>query len=134
MTTNVKQKFEISPDDTHVDELIWETIIVRNGQPVHQVWRFDKSYFPCGRCGLPDNIKFMSLPTGAYKTCKYCGFTEDAAPVNIDTGEERAEKLVDEVVSVEEAWAILIKHKSHPYAPLALPPNKPSRRRLRSVP
>jgi len=131
MATEQKQKFEITPDEKHVDSLVWETIIMRHGQPIHQVWRFDKAYFPCGRCKRPDNIQFISLPTGAYKTCKYCGFTEDAAPINIDTKEERAEKLVDEVVSIEEAWRILQKHKSHPYAPLSLPASKPKRNRMR---
>ena len=126
-----KQKNEISPDNKHFDELIWETVVVRNGQPIHQVWRFERAYFPCGRCHLPDNIKFISLPTGAYKTCKYCGFTEDASPVNVDTGEERAEKLVDEVVSIDKAWEILRKHGQHPYAPLNLPPAKAKRGRLR---
>jgi len=125
------KKVVISPDNQHLDEIVWETVIVRNGQPVHQVWKFEKAYFPCGRCKLPDNIKFISLPTGVYKTCKYCGFTEDASPVNIDSGEERAEKLVDEVVSIEEAWAILTKHGQHPYAPLNLPPAKAKRARLR---
>src|SRR3972149_12242596 len=101
--SETKEKIVISPDDKHLDELIWETVIVRNGQPVHQVWRFDKAYFPCGKCRMPDNIKFISLPTGAYRTCKYCGFTEDAYPINTETGEERAEKLTDEVISVEDA-------------------------------
>jgi hypothetical protein len=123
----------ISPDDKHLDELIWERIIMRNGQPVHQIWRMERQYFPCGRCKMPDNIKFISLPTGAYKTCKYCGFTEDAQPVNTETNEERAELLSDKVVSVEEAWEILKKHKSHPYAPLNLPPAKVRRERLRTV-
>lgn len=129
---SVKQpKFEISPDNVHLDELVWETIIMRNGQSVHQVWKFEKAYFPCGRCKMPDNVKFMTLPTGAYKACKYCGFAEGIEPVNIDSGEETAEKLVDEVVSVEEAWSILIKHKAHPYAPLSLPPAKPNRKRVK---
>jgi len=122
----------ISPDNEHLDELIWETIIVRNGQPIRQVWKFEKAYFRCGRCKMPDNIKFISLPTGVYRTCKYCGFTEDAHPVNADTGEERAEKLVDEVVSIDKAWEILRKHKAHPYAPLSLPHAKVKRGRIRT--
>jgi hypothetical protein len=131
MSENKSKIPEISPDDKHLDVLIWERIIMRNGQPVHQIWKFERPYFPCGRCKLPDNIKFISLPTGAYKTCKYCGFTEDAAPVNTETNEERAELISDKVVSIEEAWIILQKHKSTPYAPLNLPPAKVRRERLR---
>lgn len=123
---------EISPDNIHLDELVWETIIMRNGQPIHQIWLFTKTYFPCGRCHMPDNIKFMSLPTGVYKTCKYCGFTEDASITNIDTGEERAELLSDKIVPIDEAWAILRKHKAHPYHPLNLPALKVKRGRIKT--
>lgn len=128
------KEYKISPDDTHVDALVWETVVVKNGTPFRQVWFFEKVYFPCGRCQLPDQIKFMSLPTGVYKSCKYCGFAEGVSTINSETGEHRAELLEEKQITIEEAWALLQRHKSVPYAPRGLPTIKPQRIRRSNVP
>jgi hypothetical protein len=119
----------VSPDSQHFEELVWETIIMRGNVPYYQKWLFKKEDFPCGRCHTPQNVKFMSLPTGVYKTCTYCGFTEGVAPQDPDTGDDIAIIIEEKTVSIDEAWEVLKRHKSDPYAPPSLPRTVRRRRR-----
>ena len=131
MAEKVEKRVKISSDGVHLDELVWETVVMKNGVPYRQVWLFERQYFPCGRC-RSTQVKFMSLPTGVYKSCPKCGFAEGVATTNIDTGDRYAELIDEKIVSIAEAWEILRKHGAHLYAPQDLPP-KPTERSSRKI-
>jgi ribosomal protein S27AE len=136
MTENNKNKdlrtpeepYPVSEDGKHFDNLVWETIVMKNGVPYYQKWFFKKEDFPCGRCGNGVNTVFMATPSGVCRSCTYCGFTEHVASINPDTGDEMAILIEEKVVSVDDAWAIIRAHKiRHP--PSNLPKQKGGRKR-----
>ena len=127
------KKVTISNDNVHLSELVWETVVYRNGQAYRQVWLFQGEYFPCGRCKSID-VQFMSLPTGVYKSCPRCKFAEGISPINYETKDHIAELIQEKAIGLVEAWQILRSHKSHPYAPQNLPlPSEQRRRSKRSI-
>ena len=121
-------KHPVSPDETHVKDLVWERIIVKNGVPYYQKWFFKQEDFACGRCHVSRNTVFMALPTGVYRSCEQCGYTEGIDPVDFDTHEELAILLEEKTLSVAEAWEVVDKHKQKAPAGLVRPKGK--RRRL----
>ena len=122
------EKYPISPDGKHIENLVWETIVVRNSIPYLQKWLFRKDDFPCGRCSNSANTIFMATPSGVCRSCTYCGFTEHVQTINSETGDEQAIMIEENAVSISEAWAILKKHKvRHP--PVGLIPQKGGRKR-----
>lgn len=85
------KKYEPSQMHKHLDEVVWEQLSREvpqdNFSIVHyQKWLFRKQDFPCGmqNCRSGDFVKFIVLPTGIYKTCGNCSFTERIDPVNDD--------------------------------------------------
>lgn len=115
-----QEKYPVSADGKHFINLIWETIVVHNGIPYYEKWLFKREDFQCGRCGNNINTVFMATPTGVCRSCEHCGFTEHIAPINVETGDEVAIRIEEKAISIDEAWAILKKHKvRHPPAGLA---------------
>lgn len=127
MVDNEKE-YLVSPNGKHFNDLVWETITVRNNVIYYQKWFFKREDFPCGRCYNNINTVFMTTPTGVCRSCTYCGFTEHVAPINPETGDEVAIMIEEKVVSIDDAWAVLKKHKvRHP--PAGLTSQKGGRKR-----
>jgi hypothetical protein len=129
MSTPEKQeKYPVSPDLTHLNNVVFETIIVRNNIPYYQKWLFRREDFPCGRCNTTENTVFMITPSGVCRSCTYCGFTEHVLPVHPETGDEFAYMIEERAISTDEAWTILRKHKVR-HAPAGLAEQKGGRKR-----
>lgn len=113
-----KTGIELSPMHKHFNELTVQTLTREQmgGNPtvmgrVHAMtWLFKKDSFPCGACHLSDNVQFMVLPTGVYRSCKYDGFTEKIDPINYENGQEAT--LLEDVICAtdEEAMEIVLRY------------------------
>lgn len=113
-----KSEIVLSPMHKHFNELIVQTLAREQmgGNPtamgkVHiMTWLFKKSNFPCGACNLSDNVQFMVLPTGVYRSCEYDGFTEKIDPINYENGQE-ATLLEDKICATdEEAMEVILRY------------------------
>jgi len=132
MTEKPKQEYKITPQEIHVKFCVADRVVMRNGQPVYEKWVYEQKNFPCGACNKIEDVKFMSLPLGVYRTCEFDGFTEKVDPVNADTGEELAYLDERKVITIDEAWNVLERNKSTRFPPQGLP--KRSKRKNREAP
>jgi hypothetical protein len=136
----VKQKseYQLSPMKKHFDKLIVK-LLAREPTPPPNVgrlhiltWLFKKTDFPCGACNRIDDVQFMVLSTGVYRSCKFDGFTEKVEPVN-DNGQE-AILLEDKICSSDtEAMEVIKRYHQEriycdPDASLNLPEYRPPRK------
>lgn len=109
-----KEEYPASPMHRHLKEVVWYQL-AREPSPtgredgkLHRLkWLFETKDFPCGACHRADNVKFMVLPTGVYRSCESEGFTEKIEP--IDEGEfgSEATLLEDTICTNEEALAVI---------------------------
>lgn len=115
MTMTDEKEYKISPMHRHLKEVVWYQLAreptgaaMGNQEtgPVHRMkWLFQAKDFPCGACHRSDNVKFMVLPTGVFRSCSNEGFTEKVEP--IDEGEMHSEAiLLEDVVLKTNAEAI----------------------------
>ena len=128
---SAQDKYPVSPDNVHLENLVFETIVVKNKLPYYQKWLFKREDWNCGRCGNSQNTVFMTRPTGVVRSCTYCGFTEHITPINFDSGDEMAILVTEKQVSVEEAWELLKKHNAEKHPPAGL--TRGSKRRKRRL-
>lgn len=125
---NKEEKYPVSADEIHCENLVWETIVMKGSSPFYQKWFFKKEDFHCAQCSNAVNTVFMTTRSGVCRSCTYCGFTEHIGPVHSETGDELAILIEEKAVTVDEAWVILKKHKiRHP--PNNLPQQKGGRKR-----
>ena len=81
--------YDVTPQLTHVPNIVHEMVRVIGGQPYYEKWVFRRVDFPCGMCNRSDDVVFMrTRPLNVVvRSCTFCGFTEIVLPINPDTGD-----------------------------------------------
>jgi hypothetical protein len=116
-----KDEYKVSPQEVHLKFCVAERVIVRNQQPIYEKWVYSLEAFPCGKCKRTEDVKFMSMPLGVYRTCDFDGFTEKVEPVNPDTKEHMAYLAETRQITVAEAWEVLERNHATKFPPAGLP-------------
>lgn len=136
MSTKIDKKkvWEVTPQLTHVPNVVHEMVRVIGNQPYYEKWVFRRQDFMCGMCNRSDDVVFMrTRPLNlVVRSCNFCGFTESVPPINSDTGDEMAYKVESRPISVQEALEYVKKFGQERFPPAGLP--KRSVRERRALP